>query len=239
MKPLYLQPTVRQTLGGCLRPGGEALTRRMVDSLRPAPGDLILDAGCGGGSTLQLMHRAGWFRVVGVDLDTCLLKEASRKGGTVAAGDLAALPFRTSSVDMVVCECAWNLSEKAQALAEFARVLRPQGWLGMTDIFFRNRHGMQARGSWPKRSCFAQATGLAQVVSEVEKQGFTLMELEDHSQLLRQTAAQCVFAHGSLRGFWETVTGCGEQAAAVCTASAASLPGMFLLTAQWKKYEPV
>jgi hypothetical protein len=62
--------------------------------------------------------------------------------------------------------------------------------------------------------------------------GFEILTLEDHSRLLKQTAAEFVFAHGSLQGFWQAVLGDSERADAVCAAAMATRPGLFLLTAQ-------
>ncbi|WP_319548369.1 DVU_1556 family methyltransferase [Desulfogranum marinum] len=235
MKPLYLADSVREVLGKSLRPGGETLTRRMVSLVRPATGDLLLDAGCGAGASMMLLRESDTCRVVGIDFDQGLTAEARNSGLNVAQADMAQLPLLSDTVDTVLCECAWNLTNKQQALAEFFRVLRPGGLLALSDIYLRHLEGQQCKRAWPNRSCFFQATDLETVRGMVSRAGFEILQLEDHSQLLKKTAAEFVFAHGSLQGFWEAVMGDSKQAKAACTASAAARPGLFLLIGKRKK----
>ncbi|WP_131830883.1 class I SAM-dependent methyltransferase, partial [Mycobacteroides abscessus] len=50
-------------------------------------------------------------------------------------GDAESIPFPDNTFDAIVCECALCLfPDKARAAAEFARVLRPGGRVGITDI---------------------------------------------------------------------------------------------------------
>jgi ubiquinone/menaquinone biosynthesis C-methylase UbiE len=232
MKPLYLTSPVRKGLGPCLRPGGETLTRHILGLLRPGPDHTVLDAGCGTGATMGMLREYGAGRLLGLDLDTGLLGEALRCGARIARADLARLPLLSASMDMVLCECVWNLTDKPQVLREFARVLRRGGTLALSDIYLQNPTAGSHAASWPSRSCFFQATDLATVREMVTTAGFEVMTLEDHSRLLKQTAAEFVFAHGSLQGFWQAVLGDRERADAVCAAAIATRPGLFLLTAR-------
>lgn len=232
MKPLYLMDPVRKGLGPYLRPGGETLTRQIIEQLRPDPDHLVLDAGCGTGATLAMLRACGVRGPVGLDLDPGLLAEANQGGARVARADLAMLPLLTHSMDMILCECVWNLTDKPRVLKEFARVLRCGGTLALSDIYLREPAVDRSNVGWPSHSCFFQATDLPTVLEMVAEAGFEILALEDHSRLLKQTAADFVFAHGSLRGFWQAVLGDGARADAVCAASRATRPGLFLLIAQ-------
>lgn len=229
MKPLYLSQPVTDGLGPCLRPGGEALTRRAMEYLGRGKKRRILDAGCGKGGALSLLSAWG-DRVLGLDLDLGLLTEASRRGGKVAQADLAALPLASASIDTVFCECVWNLTRKEQVLREFYRVLCPGGFLVLSDIYFRSQG--KNDNDWPIQSCFTYATNLETVQDMVAGSGFEIVLLEDHLQLFKQTAAEFVFAHGSLQGFWQAVTGDPEIAGRACRASATTRPSLFLLIAK-------
>ena len=235
MKPLYLADSVREVLGKSLRPGGEVLTRRMMELTRPATGELLLDAGCGAGTSMMLLRDNQTCQVIGIDFDQGLITEAQHNGLSVAQADMAQLPLLSDTVDTVLCECAWNLTDKQQALAEFFRVLRPGGLLALSDIYLRHLDEQQRKSAWPHRSCFFQATGLDTIREMVSRAGFEILHLEDHSLLLKRTAAEFVFAHGSLQGFWEVVMGDSKRAKAACTASSATRPGLFLLIGQRKK----
>ena len=203
------------------------MTRRMLDLVDPTPGIRALDAGCGCGVTLGMLREQGAM-AFGLDLNQGFLRDAVGKRQAVALGDLAFQPFADGSMDLVVCECAWNLTDKGKVLAEFFRVLRPGGMLVLADIYARG----VASGQWPVRCCFAQATDLPTVLEEVSTAGFEIGVVEEHTELLKKTAADFVFRHGSLHGFWQAVTGSSELADMACDASRASKPGLFLLTAR-------
>jgi SAM-dependent methyltransferase len=194
---------------------------------------MILDAGCGTGASLALMRQRGFAHAFGVDLDPELLLEAHGQKLLVSRADLALLPVNNSSLDLVLAECVWNLTDRRKVLAEFHRILRPEGHLAVTDIFSRAPIDKD-RPQWPVRCCFSQAVDLATVAEMVTVAGFEVLVLEDHTRLLKQTAAEFVFAHGSLLAFWEAVTGDKNLATAACTASAAVRPGLFLLIAKRK-----
>lgn len=234
MKPLYLTKPVREGLGVWLKPGGETLTRRAIDCVSPKPGSLILDAGCGPGGGLLLMSEFG-LQPVGLDLEFGLLQEAQKTNLPLVQGDLSRLPFASASVDIIFCECVWSLTEKQQVLTEFHRVLRPGGSLALSDIYLRNKDAQQANNRWPIHSCFSHATDLATVVNMVAESGFEVVVAEDHIQLLKQTAGEFVFAHGSLENFWKAVLGDVNKAECACLAAARTQPSLFLLIARREK----
>ena len=221
---LFASAPVRASLGRALRPGGEKLTRRMLELAGPLQGGLALDAGCGCGASLALLEQHG-ARAVGLDLNAAFLRESSGRKLKVARADLAHLPLPDGCLDLVLCECVWNLTDKERVLAEFMRVLRPGGMLALADIYAR---GYRA-GEWPVRCCFAQATDLQTVMEQVAGAGFEIDVVEDHTESLKKTAADFVFRHGSLYGFWQAVTGDPVLAQMACDASRVSKPGLFLL----------
>lgn len=230
MKPLYLADMVRNSLGPWLRPGGDVLTRITMEKLELGPGKRAIDAGCGKGSTLELCREYGMTNLYGVDLDFSLLSEAVAVRQRVVQANMDRLPVRDGSVDCVISECAWNLSEKERSLSEFYRILKPGGMLAISDIYLRSKNFETVQ--WPIRSCFAGATGLDTVLALVLKHGFSVCSCEDYTHLLKQTAAEFIFTHGSIHQFWEAVTGCPASAAALCKASRKTRPGLFLLLAQ-------
>ncbi len=238
MKPLYLAPPVQAGLGACLRPGGTALTERLMELIAPRPASVVLDAGCGAGVSMGYLRQRQVGTVIGLDLEPELLGEARRQGHAVARADLARLPLPDHCLDLVVAECVWNLTDRRTVLGEWARTLKPGGLLAVTDIYARRRGGGVEAAAWPVTCCFEKAASLATVTEMVVAAGFEIVTVEDHSRLLTKTAADFVFAHGSLHGFWLAVTGNAALAAAACTASAASRPGLFLLIARKITHEP-
>jgi SAM-dependent methyltransferase len=232
MKPLYLAPPVRSLLGTCLRPGGKTLTDRIIRLTGVDRESVVLDAGCGQGASIHYLREAAVDTIIGLDLEPELLHLARRDGLPVAGADLAFLPLPDDCLDMVLCECVWNLTDRLKTLAEFARTLQPDGLLALTDIYARRNRPPEQDINWPVSCCFSQATDLVTVERLVAAAGFTIVVLEDHSRLLTRTAAEFVFAHGSLHGFWQAVIGNPELATVACNAAATIRPGLFLLIAR-------
>ncbi len=102
-----------------------------------APGEVILDLGCGGGiDTLLAAH------AIGLDTLPEMLERAAahaREAGIANVewlrGELEAIPLPDASVDIAISNGVVNLvPRKARALAEVFRVVRPGGRISLADI---------------------------------------------------------------------------------------------------------
>lgn len=123
----YATRAARALLGATAHPGGEALSRHLLDRVGVGPGDRVLDVACGDGATLRLLRERGAV-AVGVDV------EPDARGRSAVA-DAHALPVRDGCCDAALLECSLStFADPAAALAEVARVLRPGGRLGLTDV---------------------------------------------------------------------------------------------------------
>lgn len=132
----YTDNAVRWLLGATAHPGGEALSRHLLTRLGLPTGALVADVACGDGATLELLARAGLL-AVGVDVEPRAVARARRLAAAVV-GDAHHLPLTSGAYDAVVCECAVStFADPALALSEMARLLRPGGQLGMTDVVLR------------------------------------------------------------------------------------------------------
>lgn len=96
---------------------------------------LVVDLGCGAGLDARLMaERLGARgRVVAVDFSPAMLRRVRETAGgraTPLIGDIERLPLRGGTADLVIANASLNLAvDKAAALAEAARILRPGGRL--------------------------------------------------------------------------------------------------------------
>jgi len=108
------------------------------------PGDLVLDLGSGGGLDVLLSARrvgpTGF--VYGLDATTEMIDLARANASTAGVdnveflhGTIERIPLEDSSVDVVISNCVIVLSaDKRAVFTEIARVLRPGGRVGISDI---------------------------------------------------------------------------------------------------------
>jgi SAM-dependent methyltransferase len=104
----------------------------ILDGLPPG---VALDAACGTGRHAARLAGRG-HTVIGVDGSPEMLTRARAKVPTAVfhEGDLHRLPVPDQHVDVLVCGLALaHVSDLAPVLAEFARVLRPDGHLVLSD----------------------------------------------------------------------------------------------------------
>ena len=96
-------------------------------------GALTLDAGCGTGA-FSAAARARGATVVSVDIGPRLLQRTRSKGiEHVTAADVAMLPFRAGTFDVVLSsECIEHTPSPRASVQELTRVLRPDGRLAIT-----------------------------------------------------------------------------------------------------------
>lgn len=139
----YGSDLVALLLGDSYHPGGLALTRHLADLLLLEHGQRVLDVASGRGTTALLLAGEYGVEVEGVDLAAANVSlatgsvEAAGLGDRVRfrAADAERLPYDDESLDAVVCECAFcTFPDKPTAAAELARVLRPGGRVGITDV---------------------------------------------------------------------------------------------------------
>ncbi len=104
------------------------------------PSHTALDVATGGGHTaVSIASRTR--RVVASDLTPEMLREAAilarergRENIDFVAADAECLPFRTASFDRVTCRIApHHFPDIRAAIAEFVRVVRPGGLVGVID----------------------------------------------------------------------------------------------------------
>jgi arsenite methyltransferase len=112
-------------------------------------GEVVLDLGSGGGIDVILSARRVGPKGVAYGLDMtdemlALAQQNAREAGVANVhflkGLIEAIPLPADSVDVVISNCVINLStDKPAVLTEMARVLRPGGRIGITDVVAEDR----------------------------------------------------------------------------------------------------
>ena len=154
-----------------------------------AEGETVLDLGSGGGIDVLLSgKRVGdTGTVYGLDMTDEMLalaqanaREAGARNVHFLKGVIEDIPLPAASVDVVISNCVVNLSpEKDRVLAEIARVLRPGGRVGISDVVAEDRltpADRAERGSHV--GCVAGAMSLSEYRSGLESAGLRDIEIE-------------------------------------------------------------
>ncbi|MFG2028508.1 class I SAM-dependent methyltransferase [Streptomyces sp. NPDC048825] len=190
----YSKDIVAMLLGDSYHPGGTALTRRLADRLALAPVMRVLDVASGRGTTALLLAGAYGVQADGVDYapaNTALAQGAAEAAALAdravfTTGDAEHLPYDDGVFDAVVCECALcTFPDKARAAAEFARVLRPGGRLGLTDVTADpDRLPPELRGLSARIACVADARPLDEYAEILAAAGLRTQVTERHDEAM-------------------------------------------------------
>ena len=151
-------------------------------------GETVLDLGSGGGIDVILSaRRVGHTGLAyGLDMTDEMLalarknaEEAGTKNAIFLKGMIEEIPLPAESVDVVISNCVINLStDKAAVLTEVARVLKPGGRVGVSDIVAEDHlttDDRAERGSYV--GCIAGALSKSEYVAGLEAAGFENVEV--------------------------------------------------------------
>ncbi len=152
-------------------------------------GDVVLDLGSGGGIDVILSaKRVGQTGIAyGLDMTDEMLALAqanAAKAGVRNAiflkGMMENVPLPAASVDVVISNCVINLStDKPAVLMEMARVLKPGGRIGISDVVAEDRLAPEQRaerGSYV--GCIAGALSRSEYEEGLRASGFTDISVE-------------------------------------------------------------
>lgn len=152
-------------------------------------GETVLDLGSGGGIDVLLSaKRVGpTGRAYGLDMTEEMLALAQRNAAEAGVanaiflkGEMEAIPLPAASVDVIISNCVLNLStDKPAVFAEMARVLRPGGRIGISDIVAEDRLSAEdraERGSFV--GCIAGALSKSEYEAALAPAGFEKVGVE-------------------------------------------------------------
>jgi SAM-dependent methyltransferase len=152
-------------------------------------GEVVLDLGSGGGIDVILSaKRVGPSGVAyGLDMTDAMLalaQQNAREAGVTNVhflkGVIEQIPLPANTVDVVISNCVINLSvDKAAVLLEMARVLKPGGRIGISDVVAEDwltPEQQLERGSYV--GCIAGALSKSEYEAGLEEAGFREISVE-------------------------------------------------------------
>jgi SAM-dependent methyltransferase len=172
------------------------------------PGERVLDLGSGGGIDVLLSARrvGPTGRAFGLDMTDEMLTLAQRNAAEAGAtnieflkGQIEAIPLPAASVDVVISNCVVNLAaDKPSVFREIARVLRPGGRIGITDIVAEDGltpEQRAERGNYV--GCIAGALSFSEFAAGLREVGLTEVSVTSthlvadrmHSAIIRASKA--------------------------------------------------
>jgi cyclopropane fatty-acyl-phospholipid synthase-like methyltransferase len=177
--------------GSSVEEATDRFTDVLVEKLAVGPGDRVLDVGCGIGKPAVRLARATGCSVVGISVNRAHAAAAGERAEEEGVGDRVsfeygdgmALAFGDGEFDAVLAFESILYMDRARALREMSRVLRPGGQLVFTDLFLSGASPATAAAAKASR----QLPALKDYLSLVTTAGLRLTGLDDVSDRTRSS----------------------------------------------------
>lgn len=159
----------------------DRLVERLLSSV-PVHEQTILDVACGlGATTSQIAFLRPSARIVGVNISARQLESCrhSAPSRDFLQMDANSFGLRDSSFEVVVCvEAAFHFHTRRDFLREAWRVLKPGGYLLLSDILFCSE---QWAGAWtvPRENYVTDLAGYREIVAH---EGFDAIIIDDATE---------------------------------------------------------
>lgn len=167
-------------------------------------GHTVLDLGSGGGFDcfLAAQEVGPEGRVIGVDMTPEMVERARENiekndaaNVEFRLGEIEHLPIADETIDVIISNCVINLSpDKPQVFTEAYRVLRPGGWLAISDVVMTAEIPEELRADPESVSgCIAGAASISDLESLLGEAGFeevTVDPKDDSHEFIREWSAE-------------------------------------------------
>jgi len=189
----YGSDLARMLLGDSFHPGGVRLTQRIGELLGLTQGSHVLDVAAGPGTSALHLAKTFGCHVTGIDLSEANISaaraaaDAQGLAGRVhfELADAERLPFPEASFDAIVCECAFcTFPGKDIAAAEFARILKIGGGVGISDLTRTEAPLPELEGLLAWIACIGDALPVQEYASIFTHAGLSVEETEMHDDAL-------------------------------------------------------
>lgn len=188
--------------GASVTEAASRMTDLLISRIRCVPGERVLDLGCGIGEPGIRLGRTSGAEVVGVSItesEIALANAAARAEGlghrvSFRYGDVLALPFPDASFDAVYAlEFLFQIPDRALALREIGRVLKPGGRFETTDYYLTapvSAAGAPILADFRRIALVETLTDLDRYVAELRQASLEPVEAADISVHVWPTRAR-------------------------------------------------
>jgi arsenite methyltransferase len=191
----YGSDLARMLLGDSFHPGGVRLTHRIGELLGLTAASHILDVAAGRGTSALYLAKTFGCTVTGIDLSEPNIVAAEAEAGAqelrgrvrFELADAERLPFPAKNFDAIVCECAFcTFPVKEIAAAEFARVLKTGGGVGISDLTRTESPLPELDGLLAWIACIGDALPLQNYASILTRAGLSVERTEVRDDALAE-----------------------------------------------------
>lgn len=170
---------------------GLEATRELADLLTVAATDHVLDIGSGIGGPARYMAERFGARVSGIDLTAAFCEAARHLTQAVGLadrvsfeqGNALAMPFADASFDGAYSiNVSMNIADKAGLYAEICRVLRPGGWLVLSELAQGPGGAPDYPAPWALTAESSFLATPAATRAGLEAAGFTLSDMRETTE---------------------------------------------------------
>ena len=126
-----------------LHPGGLELTQQLARLCQIGQDTSVLDVASGTGESACYLAQELGASVVGLDVSDFMIERAKNKAEQrnleieFEKADAHQLPFGDETFDRVISECTTCTLDKEKAIREMVRVVKPNGYVGIHDICWK------------------------------------------------------------------------------------------------------
>ena len=172
--------------------GGRPAIRALAEALSLAPGQRVLDVGCGLGGTARYLASACGVVVEGIDLTPefvevgqALNRQLGLDGRiTLRVGSALDLPFAGESFDAAtLLHVGMNIADKPALFAGIARVLRPGARLAVYDAMRTGPGEVMFPVPWAGSAAASFLAGPQEYRAALAEAGFTIDSETDRREM--------------------------------------------------------
>lgn len=233
---VYEEDIFESFTGGAIRPGGIELTDKAIRFCNLPAGSKILDVGCGSGVTVEHLCEKYQLDAVGMDPSDVLLTRGLKRNPklNLFKGYGENIPYPDRTLDAIITECSLSLMKDTdRVLKEFYRVLKPEGMLIITDLYWKEFEAGSDFQQIPADCCINGAFSEENLKRKLTDAGFRVCLWQDHTDVYYSFIARIIFYCGSMEAFWKEIYGQDEEKSRQIQKMVSKMKlGYFLLIAQ-------